>query len=320
MASQHIIRNTYYTFVFNLSDAESVLNSIRHLQIDPRCGKMIGSLPPGKCLFRQASYSSTMLCEIDFVPPARNIGLVKYDTHPFIPPISAEETKKIIDQLYKTVNIYNAEIEEAKQSDVEKIALKLVKLWAEKPFTQVARLFEQLGTFHYTVQIKIREFIEQKKWAEFKEARMGRTTVLLMELNERGYSVLQLPIPKGNKGKGGIIHRHYAMWIKSYFEKRGHKAYLEWIVPGTNHPADIGVIFENHAEIFEICISAIDNLVTHVDVLERNPNIRKLTVIAGTKTELAEIKKFIKSNLLLARFEDRIELNVIETYMERDTK
>lgn len=320
MISDHIKRNIYYTFVFNLSDAKSVFNSIQFLQIDPRCAKMFISLPPGQCIFRQASYSSAMWCEIDFVQPARNIGIVKYDTHPFIPPLTDEQTKKIIEQLYKTVGKHNAEIEETKQSELEKISIKLIKLWADNPYTPVTRLFEKLGNFHYTVQIKIREFIEQRKWAEFSEARIGRTNMLLMEVTEEGYNTLQIPRPKGNKGRGSITHRHYAMWIKSYFEKKGNKAYLEWIVPGTNHPVDVAIESENHLEIFEICVSATKNMVSHVDIFEKNPNIKKLTIIAGTKTELAEIKKLIKNNLLIARFQDRIELDVIENYMERNEK
>lgn len=319
MISHHITRNIFYTIVFN-SDTKSAFNAAQFLQIDPRCTKMIISLPRGECLFRQDSYSSAMWCQIDFVQPARNIGTMNYDTHSFVPPISAEETNIIIKQLYNTVGKHNAEIVEAKQSEHEKIAIKLIQLWAERPFTPVARLFDTLGKFHYTTQIEIRKFIEQKKWGKFDEARIGRTTMLLMQLSEKGYSLLQLPMPTGNKGKGGIIHRHYAMWIKSYFENRGHKAYLEWIVPGTNHPVDVAVQIGNNVECIEICVSAVDNLVTHVDVLEKNPNIKNLTVITGTKAELAEIRKFIKSNLLLARFEHLISLNVIENYMERDDK
>jgi len=322
MISEHIKRNTYYTFVFNLSDAQSIFNAIRQLQIDPRCAKMLASLPPGQCIFRQASYGSAMWCEIDFVQPARNIGIVKYDTHNFIPPIDSEQTKKIIEKLYKSASNYKADTsaEKNKQSELETISLKLLSLWAETPYTPAARLFERLGNFHYTMQIEIRKFIEQNGWAKFEEARVGRTTMLLMQITKEGYNTLQIPMPKGNTGRGGIIHRHYAMWIKSHFEKKGNKAYLEWIVPGTNHPVDVAIEFENHHEAYEISVSATDNLVSHIDIFEKNKNIKKLTIVTGTKTELAKIKKLIKSNLLLARFEDRIKLDVIENYMERNTK
>jgi hypothetical protein len=110
------------------------------------------------------------------------------------------------------------------------------------------------------------------------------------------------------------------MWIKSYYEKRGYKVFLEWIVPGTNHPVDVAATSESALEIFEISVSATDNLVTHVNIFEKNPNIKKMTIVAGTKAELAEIKKLVKSNLLLSRFQDRIELNTIENYMERKEK
>ena len=52
-AGEHILRNACYTFAFNLSDSASVYAACLHLQLDQRCQRMLGSLLPGQCIFRQ---------------------------------------------------------------------------------------------------------------------------------------------------------------------------------------------------------------------------------------------------------------------------
>mgnify|MGYP007027662217 CR=1 FL=1 len=42
--------------------------------------------------------------------------------------------------------------------------------------------------------------------------------------------------------------------------------------------------------------------------------------ILATKIKLKELRKLINNNLMIARYEDRIELDVIENYMERFKK
>lgn len=326
MISEHIIRNTYYTICHNLGDSHSVNAAVYHFQVDPRCAKMFGSLTSGTAICRQtqATWNSAFLVKIDLLQEADDVTPVKYDIHDFVPSITEEQTRQIIEELCKEVCQKKEENSPVKQrqSELEKISLKLLGLWIDAPYTPVARLFERLGTsLHYTVQMKIREFIEQKMWAKFAEARIGRKTMLLMEVTEKGYGVLQKPMPQNNRGRGGITHCHYSQWIRDHYIGLRYKAYLEYIPDGTNHPVDVAVIYENHhIEVFEVCCSISDNLTSHVDVLEKNPNVKKLTVIAGTKAELAEIKKMIKSNLLLKRFQDRIYIDVIENYMERKEK
>jgi hypothetical protein len=323
MISEHIKRNTFYTLIFNLSDSESVYAAIKHLRIDPRCAKLLGSLPPGYCIVlqTQGSWSSAFLCKIDFVEPDRNSRVIQYDNHPFVPAITDEQMGKIIGQLHKLFNGHketgNAK---DKQSDLETIALKLIQFWAEKPYTPVVRLFENLGDIHYTVQIEIRNFIEDKEWAKFVDTRIGRAPALLMELTEEGYKALQMPMPEGNHGRGGIEHRTYSHIILSYWTNRGCKAYLEGITENSKHPIDVLVEHKDHLEAYEVCVSATENLTTHANIFEKNENIKTLTVVTATKAEHSKIKKLIRNNLLLARFKDRIKLDVIENYMERNKK
>lgn len=149
MASKHIKRNTYYTFAFNLSDAESVYTVSLHLQLDPRSRRMLGSLSPGTCLFRQTqtSWNNAMLCKIDYVPPARNIGPIEYESQPYTPAVSLSESPHVLADLDTAVKEHNKSMKRQKPNhklQLEQLSLQLLKLAASNPYAPVARLFERL--------------------------------------------------------------------------------------------------------------------------------------------------------------------------------
>ena len=69
---------------------------------------------------------------------------------------------------------------------------------------------------------------------------------------------------------------------------------------------------------YEICITAFDNLTSHVEAcFEKSDTIKKLTIVVATKNKLKELKKQIKNDLMLARYKDEIQLDIIENYMKR---
>jgi hypothetical protein len=326
MISEHIKRNTYYTIVLNQSDAESIYAAIRHMQIDPRCSKMISSFLPGYGIVMQtqASWSSAFAAKLDFVDIVRNTGAIEYNQHDFVPASNAEQTQKIINELYKFVSQNKNENKgktQNKKSDIEKLALKLIKLWAKNPYTPVVRLFERLGGIHYKVQADIRQYLEhQQTWATFGEGRIGRSPMLLMEITKEGYKALQISMPKGNKGRGGIVHRHFVHWIKQYFEARGYRVLLEWIATGTNHPVDLMIEKNGHVFAYEIAITAFNNLGSHLEAcFETSTVIEKLTIVVTAKTKMNELKKIMKNNLMLARYKDKIQLDVVGNYMNRSS-
>lgn len=277
MISDHIKRNTVYTFVYNLSDAASVHAALHHLQLRPECSRLINSLTAGMCIFRQtqASWSNAMLCKTDYVEPSRNIGQVKYDTHPFIPSISQEQTDQIIRELYRLADREKAENKDkskGKESDIDKLSLKLLELWIKNPYTPIVRLFDKIGKLPFESQLKIREYL-QNDLASFEETRIGRSNYLLMEPTFKAYQVLGLPLPEGHQGRGGISHRHFAWWIYFHQESLGYAPCLEWLVPGTKHPTDVGVNKEGNWEAYEVCVTATDNLSSHIEATEHEAPI-----------------------------------------------
>ena len=101
---------------------------------------------------------------------------------------------------------------------------------------------------------------------------------------------------------------------------KGYIPYLEWIAPGTTHPVDVAVKIDGLWVVYEVCVSTM-NLSSHIEAcFEKSPVVNKLIIVVATKTKLKELKKLIKSDLMMARYKGRIELNVIENYMERFKK
>ncbi|MFC1762823.1 hypothetical protein ACFL6U_12190 [Planctomycetota bacterium] len=320
-ASEHILRSAYYTFGFSLSDARSIHAAVHHLQLDPRCSRMISSLPPGQCIFRQtqASWSQALWCKMDFVPPARNLGRVHYPRHYHSPAIRLAEAPNVVTHLKAYIEEgqkSQRRLAEAVRPQFELLALQLLKQAADSPYRPVARIMAGLGKIAPKTQIALRQYLETEGYATFAEPRIGRTNMLLIELTPKGYQTLGLPRPKGNKGRGSITHRHYAHWIKRHFEKQGYPAFIEWVAPGTRHPVDIAVQVNDQWVAIEITVTATENLLSHIQVLfEQSTRVDKLIIVAGTKKELTGLKIDLQGTGLYLKIGSRIVFDVIQNYM-----
>ena len=320
-ASEHIRRSAYYSFGFNLADANSINAALRHFQLDPRCSRLISSLRPGQCIFRQtqASYSDAMWCEMDFVPPARNVGRLHYPKHQYTHAVRLASAPHIINDLKAALEENEKtqrRLSAATSSDFEQLALRLLKQAAENRYTPVARLMDRLGKIVPKTQIALRRHLEDRKYAKFEEPRIGRTNMLLIEVTEKGYQKLGLPVPQGNKGRGGITHRHFANWIASYFQQQGQKAFIEWIVPCTNHPVDVAVNVEGKWHVIEIYVTSSDNLVSHIQAcFVQSKEVARLTIVAGTQKELKVIKRNLQSIGMYIKYGASITFDAIQNYM-----
>jgi hypothetical protein len=323
-AGEHILRNACYTFAFNLSDSASVYAACLHLQLDQRCQRMLGSLLPGQCIFRQtqATWNTAMWCHMDYAPPARNIGRIEYAPHPYTPAMSLSEAPHVLADLDAAVEEHTKAGKRQKDdtpAERTQYTLKLLRLRVENPYAPVARLFDAMGDLRFEAQVAIRETLENERLAAFEEVRIGRSNRLLMDVTDKGYGTLGLPVPEENKGRGTITHRHFAHWIKQHFEKQGHKAHIEWLVPGTNHPADVAVQLENGWEVFEVCVTCFDNLVSHMKACFEGSNaVAHLTIVVATRAQMNELKKSLRSDFVFTMYADRISFDVIQSYMMKE--
>jgi hypothetical protein len=261
---------------------------------------------------------------MDYVAPARNIGPIEYEPHPYTPAIPLSEAPEVLTDLNAAVEEHKTakkRQKDTKKSGLDEVAMELLQLRAQNPYAPVARLFERIGKIRFQAQITVREKLEEKHLAKFEEIRIGRSNMLLMNVTDEGFKASGFPIPTENKGRGSIAHRHFAHWIKQFYEKKGYKAYLEWVVPNTSHPVDVAVESEGGWQCFEICITAFDNVLSHIrSCFENTDAVESLTFVVATKTKLKELKKLVQSYPIFTSYPDKIKFDVIEKYVIKELR
>jgi len=325
--SQLVRENATMHLMFRTSDSRAAAETAATLQLPPYGELTLGHLGKGQCLAKQIGpWPHAMKVQVDYMPPSR-VHVTKYDTHPYIPSKRLWEIPAVKQFVDERKAAYTARKEARKSktdnnvSQLKQLAMKLLQLRASNPYVPVVRLFECLGDIHHRMQKRIREHIEREEWARFEEIRIGRSNRLLMDITAKGFAILGLAVPNENKGRGGIAHRHFAHWIKLHFENKGFKAYLERVLGGTSHPVDISVQLENGWSIFEICVTAFSNILSHIKSLDETTDvIESLTIVVTTKTQLKEVKRFLQSNMVFLQYAGKIKLDVIENYIVKELK
>jgi hypothetical protein len=206
--------------------------------------------------------------------------------------------------------------QDANDSPSHERALELLRLLAENRYVPVARLVARLGKISHKDQAAMVAYLRARKYATFEEPRIGRRNMLLAEVTEAGYGVLSMPVPTGNKGRGSITHRHYAHWICSHFARQGHQPMIEWIVPGTTHPADVAVNVDGCWCAFEITVTASENLTSHLEAcFDRSNVVTNLTIITGTAKEAQAVREQLAAAPTYVAHADKVAFDVIEHYL-----
>ena len=321
-ASKLVLQNSTTHIIFHTNDPESNLEASRTLMLGQGGPMTLNQLETGECLVKQSrGWHHTNRGKIDYVPPCRT-RVTEYDSHPYVPSRSLSE----LPYVQKAIRKFKDELKagkkqtEDKDTRIAEWSKQALHIWASHPYTPMARIFDKIGPISRKQQLSVRELIEQKHCAEFEESRIGRRNMLLMELTEKSYAALRLPVPQGNKGRGGITHRHFAHWMKDFFEKEGLKASIEWVIPGTNHPVDIVVQSKDNPRVFEICVTSVANVLSHIEAcfVSASEAIESLTIVTATKTQLNEVRKTVESNALMLRHTSRIKYEVIENYVPKE--
>ncbi len=318
--SRIISENATMRMVFRTDDDKAALEAARNLSLPPYGELTLGHLQKGQCLVKKIGAWPHAVKGKVFYIPHESILNHHYDSHPFI---KAENIFKIqaIQNFINNVRSKQTDFKESSESEKEKqlhqYGLELLKHWINCPYTPVTRLYDKVGKIHYRVQNKIRIYMEDREWAEFEDAQIGRRMLALMEPTEPGYKMLNLPKPRGNKGRGKTAHRHFAKWIKAFYEKQGLEAALEWEVPGTNHPVDVALSTGGGYVIYEISVSSYENVVSHIEQCLKCADIKKMVIVAGTAKELKDIEKYVAESMIHLKSSMEIAYETIETYMPK---
>lgn len=316
--SKIIRENATMHIVVRTDDAKAKSEVATTLSLPPYGELSLGYLDRAECLLKQIGpWPHAVKGKIDKMPPSR-VKITQFDRHSFIPAqniFTIEAVKQFINRVRAKSN--DASPKEPQEDATEKLALQVLQKWIEAPYTPLARLFDLMGKIHHRTRLEICQFLKDQELAEVEETRAGRTNLLLLEAAPKAYSLFHKPIPQGNQGRGKVVHRHFVRWIQKNLEQQGFTTYLEWTVPGSNHPVDLGVSFGNHWHVYEICVTSVENVVSHVENCFQCPDITKLIFVAPTKTQLKEIKEKINNSIIGLTCSKQIGYESIESYIPK---
>lgn len=319
-ASREVLTNSPYHLIFNLADAESIAEAARTLLLPPGAGRIFPALRPGECFFRQAqsSWATPVLCTVDPVPPNRNPAPPVYDVPPCIPALPLDQLPEVLAalrQLRSPAKNAAADLAASAPQELPDLARNLMDLWALRPFTPPVRLWPELGAPSFEAQSAAREELASRKLAEFEDARISRTKISLMDITPEGWQFLRKAPPE-MRGRGGLVHRHFANWLALAGRKRGYEAIVEWPVPGTGHTADCAWQIDGAWMIWECVVNCRENLCQHLRAcLLESSAVAAVVVVAAEKRILRELEALVDADADLAPVRARISFETIEPYL-----
>ena len=327
-AARMVTTNASHFYAFSMSDAPSMFETRNTLVLPPGAEAILPALEPGECLYRgPGPWPHAALARVDYVAPCRAPRPSRYDAHPFIPskrlhelPHVMEGLQKLIDEHKRTRLRQAREKGKQEKPPLSEQALKLASLWAVKPYTPVARIWNELGTPSPSIQAKVRSELTDAKLAAFEERRVGSRNMLFLELCPAGWQLLQRKPPK-RKGRGGIAHRHFCHAILRYQKAQGHKARLEMVVPGTAHPVDVGARRGGALHVYEVIDTCETNLVDHLHAcFVQSDQVATVTIVAPQKQHLRQLEQMVEADLSLMAFRERIKFEPVESFLEETRK
>lgn len=318
-ASRYILSSARNTLVFHLSHDEDCKEALASIGVR-NSPDILSFLRQGGCLFRapQSCWPQAMLGQIDYVPPRRGPLPASFDTPPFVPAQRLSELPELQRALEAKIKEYRTAKRrrfKASQPEISKPARKLLDLAALHPDTPVARLWEKVEKPSASVQQRARRELEKVGYARFSEPRLGRTQLLLIELLDAAWKFRDESPPR-RRGRGEMVHRHMAAWIARASKQRGcQKVTIEWVVPGTNHPADVAV-FDGQWHVFEVVDKSRNNLVDSIrTTFLDGQSIADVTVVTTQAQFHQDLRNRIAAAPDLEPFLDRIRFGTAETYL-----
>ncbi|MEK6675016.1 MAG: hypothetical protein AABZ47_05100, partial [Planctomycetota bacterium] len=317
--SRHVLNSARYKLIFSLTEGKCVDMAAETLLLPPGGEAMLQHLSPGQCLFRTPQWPHTMLAQIHDVAPDRGIT-PNFDTNVHVPSKRLDEMPNLLEALRGTAKQQRKEQTRRAAAEINGLSAEARGLLLQAsihPYWPVARLFELDQVPTPQAQIEIRKEIEDREYAEFEEVRLGSRNVLLLMLTAAAWTLLGKP-PIEIGGRGGVAHRHYMAWIRMVSQRRKHdRCVIEWIVPGTTHPADAAALVNGTWEVFEVVSECSENLIGHLEaaLLHASERIARVTVVASQKGELRALRKRVEAAPSLVNVQDRIAYEPVLTFL-----
>jgi hypothetical protein len=323
-ASRFVLSNATDQFMFRMTDADSAYEAARTLMLPPKGELRLNSLGQGECLARQAgAWPHAMALKVDYMPPCRT-SPTHYDTHPYVPSKRLSElpdlqkalAAKIADSRSITLRTPAPKTARLSLSKLARLFLDYASL-PEYASAPVFVIFGRMGTPSPATQLAVMRELEQAGLMVFMNVRIGKSNVRLQEVTENGWAFQRKPVPSLG-GKGAMDHRHYERWI---FKWAVHKDYedraIEPQVPGTSHFGDASFRKDGKLYMAQVCAHCASNITNHVRAaLIESQAVDVLLFVTATKAQWGDIRAKILADPELVFCMDRIQFDVVETYMK----
>jgi hypothetical protein len=312
-ASEYVLGEPVYHLILNQSDALSFQLACRTLGLTVDAQVMFPALRPGEAIFResQGPWSQPMLVKICYTPPYRGPLPTNFDSHPSTPAKRLSELPHVQEALKQLIAVnQNSSLRQthAKTPKLSKKAELLMHAIALHAWAPAQTLWKATGEVPSpAVQIKVCKELAEKGIATSEEVRLGSSNILLYELNGTSAG-----------GRGGITHRHIAHWIRMDGEKQGYKAWVEWVVPDSSHPVDAAwEVSKGHFHIFEVSVTATDNIVHHLEILAECSAIEHISIVLTQKRYVEDLKKQLKDEPVVKALGAKLHWTLAEEFMRK---
>jgi hypothetical protein len=323
-ASRFVLSNATDQFMFRMTDADSAYEAARTLMLPPKGELRLNSLGQGECLGRQAGpWPHAMALKVDYMPPSRTQP-TRYDTHPYVPPKRLTElpdlqtalAAKIADSRSITLRTPAPKTARLSLSKLARLFLDYASL-PEYASAPVFVIFERMGTPSPATQLAVIRELEQAGLMVFMNVRIGKSNVRLEEVTENGWAFQGKPVPALG-GKGAMDHRHYEHWMFKWAARRNYEdREIEPRVPGTTCFGDVGFRKNGKLHIVQIVSHCDSNITSHVRAaLIESHGVDVLLFVTPTKSQWDAIRAKILADPELVVCMDRVQFDVVETYMK----
>jgi len=315
--------------VLQQCDHDSLMAASKSL-LEPNSRTLLQSLGRGQAVFRESfgSVPYGVLLTTEDVTPSDQSRPKSFDSHPSTPPRTINDIPKMqeaVDRMRQSKE--GAATEKAAKGDaakkgkesestLSKEARNFLDYAALHEFEPVSCLFRRMGITSPGKQLNIIKELEKKELTESVQFRGSRSLLRLVHLREEAWLFLNKK-SEFKPLRGGIVHTHACRWIQFWGQKNGYDmAECEWQIPGTAGFCDVVLKRDRKTYAYEVVVES-RNIQKHVrDCLIESKSVDVLAIVTRLKSEWKRIQTTILSDPVLAPAFDRIEFDVIDTYMK----
>lgn len=322
LVSRIVVADANYLFIGRIEDEKGLQEAANTFVLPPTAMGILLGLGPGEFLFRGPKWPNAALARIypNLLPPLRKN--IQYDTLPYTPSRSLREMPHVLRALqeakdaHKTARLIPGQAGHARVSDTAK---RFLPLACDMTGCPAAYIFAAMGNVSSYTQAAVRKELEAQELVIFGKLRIERTNHLLPQVTVDGCRAAGKP-PKSLGGKGSPAHCVPMRWIQKVGTQRGYQhSIIEFKVPGTMQAADVAWFNEGFRDLhlIEFVHTCYTNLPDKIRAAFASKlPIEQFTIIAGQKSLLKKIDLFLRAELGMVPYSNRICFEVITPYLD----